>query len=328
MKQIHILLKKAVFITFFLSLPVVAQDFLKVDKIVSGYPKSFTTPETLAEKIRKDFNRQDEIARAAFTWIALNIDYDAASYFSSSGQTRIAYSFRDQEEKRQKERAFEDQLINKTLRSNKAVCQGYATLFQRLCELNGVEAVLIAGTSKVSFMDIGKQPGKSDHAWNAVKINKEWKLIDVTWAAGALDAKTRKFVRNFNPGYFFSDPDIFFLNHFPDKKDWMLTEKTADDFAGLPLYHRQYADAFYTFLSPETGIINLKNLNSIRFKVENLNPKSLVTYVFTNKGQLIRILPEFKNNIAQFEIPVDSKANDFLTIYINNRAAVTYKLVR
>jgi len=305
-----------------------AQDFIKVDKIVSGYPKSYTSPEDLAERIKKDFNRQDEIARASFTWMALNIDYDVKSYFSSSEQTRIAYSFRDQEEKRRKEKAFEDQLISKTLRSNRAVCQGYATLFQRLCELNGVEAVLITGTSKVSPLDIGKQPGKSDHAWNAVKINKEWKLIDATWAAGALDAKTRKFVRNFNSGYFFADPDIFFLNHFPDKKEWILTQKTADDFAGIPLYYRQYADASYTFLSPENGIINLNNLNAIHFKVQNLNPESLVTYVFTTKGQLIRILPEFKNNIAQFEIPIDSKLNGFLTIYINNRAVVTHKLVR
>lgn len=327
MKERYILIA-AFLLTLFFSLPVLAQDFVKVDKIVAGYPKAFTKPEDLAEKISKDFTRKDEIARAAFTWIALNINYDVESYFSQSGETSIAYSFRSPEEKKQKERAFEDQLISTTLRSKKAVCQGYATLFHRVCELNNVESVLITGTSKVTSSDIGKQPGKSDHAWNAVKMGNEWKLIDATWAAGALDAKTKKFVRNFNPGYFFTDPDIFFLNHFPDKRTWLLTDKTADDFAVLPLYHRQYADAAYTFLTPEKGIITLKNQHAIQFKVENLDPKFLLTYVFTNQAQIIRILPVFKNNIATFEIPVDSKTSGFLSIYINNRAAVTFKLVR
>ena len=52
----------------------------------------------------------------------------------------------------------------------KAICQGYATLFYRMCDEAGISAKIITGDGN----------GES-HAWNIVKIGDEYYNIDTTW---------------------------------------------------------------------------------------------------------------------------------------------------
>ena len=56
-----------------------------------------------------------------------------------------------------------------------SVCQGYATLFYRMCLTAGIDARVITGSDT---------PGYSDHAWNIVRIGNLYYNIDVTWDAG------------------------------------------------------------------------------------------------------------------------------------------------
>ena len=55
----------------------------------------------------------------------------------------------------------------------KAVCQGYAVLFYRLALEEGIDARVISGTGNGGA-----------HAWNIVKIGKEYFNVDATWDAG------------------------------------------------------------------------------------------------------------------------------------------------
>lgn len=48
----------------------------------------------------------------------------------------------------------------------KGVCEAYAGLFKRMCELCGIECEIVSN---------------ADHAWNRAKVNGEWKYFDVTW---------------------------------------------------------------------------------------------------------------------------------------------------
>lgn len=52
------------------------------------------------------------------------------------------------------------------------ICLGYATTFQLLMELAGVECVTVVGASGWS---------REDHAWNMVRLEGEWYCVDVTW---------------------------------------------------------------------------------------------------------------------------------------------------
>ena len=60
-------------------------------------------------------------------------------------------------------------LVNRT-----AVCLGYATTFQLLMDLAGVECITVVGASEHS---------QEDHAWNMVRLNGSWYCVDVTWDA-------------------------------------------------------------------------------------------------------------------------------------------------
>lgn len=55
-----------------------------------------------------------------------------------------------------------------------AVCLGYATSFQLLCDLAGVECITVVGAAFHS---------EEHHAWNMVRLDGQWYCVDVTWDA-------------------------------------------------------------------------------------------------------------------------------------------------
>ena len=54
--------------------------------------------------------------------------------------------------------------------SGKAVCDGYAAMFQALATKAGLQSVMVLGRTR----------GQA-HAWNVVKVDGKWKLVDSTW---------------------------------------------------------------------------------------------------------------------------------------------------
>ena len=58
------------------------------------------------------------------------------------------------------------------LMHQKGICLGYATTFQLLMDMTGIECITVVGASANST---------SDHAWNMVKLDGEWYCVDTTW---------------------------------------------------------------------------------------------------------------------------------------------------
>ena len=299
-----------------------AQIFEKVDSKIKNYPASFSSVEKLADRINSDFFSDSEKARAIYSWIANNVQYDMVEFKSNTGG-KVAFSYRTEDEKLQKLRKYNLDLANKTLRTKKGICRGYAALYDRLALLTNLEAVAIPGTSKSHPTHIGKLPTNADHIWNAVKINGKWQFIDVTWGSGAVNSATGKFERRFNPGYFFTDPQTFFLNHFPDDKRWLLIDRTPEEFASLPLYYGEYLQSDYIITSPEIGI--LPKGYRIPFRIENLNTDK-IGYVFSHDKKLRKVEPLIKGNVTEFEIPIDKSASGYVTLYLGYDSVATYKI--
>ncbi|AWH86042.1 hypothetical protein HYN59_13385 [Flavobacterium album] len=300
-----------------------AQDFAKVDAVVKAYP-DFNDADKFAAKVNADFKRDDEKARAIFTWIATHIKYDLAAY--GANERPVAYSFKTQEEKEAKQKKFKDDLAQKTLKSNKGVCQGYATLFLVVSEKAGLESVMITGTSKSHPAHIGAAPGASDHAWNAVKVGGEWKLLDATWAAGTVTGEKPQFGFKFNDKYFFTNPDVFFFNHFPDDKKWLFTAKTEKDFALLPLYYGNYLMGGYEFINPDGGTFTNPGSGFISFKLKNLQPGDKVSYAFSKEKVFKDANSVTTAGITEFQVPLSKASNGILTIYINQKSVAAYRI--
>jgi len=310
-------------ILLLVSVSAKAQDFAKVDAAVTNYP-NFSDTDKFAARVNADFKREDERARAIFTWIATNVKYDLAAY--GVNERPVAYSFKTQEEKLAKQKKFKEDIAQKTLKSKKGVCQGYATLFMVVAEKAGLEAQIVSGTSKSHSAHIGAAPGASDHAWNAVKIGKEWKLLDATWAAGTVTGEKPQFGFKFNDKYFFTNPDVFFLNHFPDDKKWLLTQKTEQEFAQLPLYFGNYLMGGYEFISPDGGTFTNQPSGFITFKIKNLQPSDKVHYAFSRDKVFKEVKPVANNEVAEFQVPLSRTSTGVLTIYINQKSVAAYRI--
>ncbi|WP_181368956.1 transglutaminase domain-containing protein [Flavobacterium pallidum] len=301
-----------------------AQDYASVDSIVRNYPDSFSSTEKLAEKINSDFDTESDRARAIYTWIATNIRYDLPAAHSGNG---IAFYYKDEADRIEKEKKFRVDLAKKTLKQGKGICQNYAALFHHLCDLTALKCIDIPGSAKTNLMQIGKLPQPSDHIWNAVKIGNSWNLVDVTWGAGSVDTNSGKFVPSFSDGYFCPTPEVFFLNHFPEDARMSMLQRTPEDFANLPLYYGSYVDSDYEILYPENGVLSATQ-KSIPFRISDLDEGDNVSYVFSNQNQLQE--PELKRNgnLSEFVIPIAATDRGFLTLFVNNRSVAAYKIGR
>ncbi|MCX6345547.1 MAG: hypothetical protein NT018_10835 [Armatimonadetes bacterium] len=182
-------------------------DFATIDQQVSVTPKSAeTSVKSLAAYLNSLCKNDLEKTRAIYDWITLHIVYDAQAL------VRGNYGSQDAE---------------KILKTRKAVCGGYVNLFGALAKVMNLDQVAIPGYSRGVGYIIGMRKSEPDHAWNAVKTNGKWRLIDCAWGAGYLDSNKR-FVHNRNYHFFLTAPEKFIYDHFPEESKWQLLDKPID----------------------------------------------------------------------------------------------------
>ena len=189
--------------------------YQRIDTHVLQTPNQMeTSVQTLAAYLVKPARNEHEKIRAIFRWVTENIAYDTDGYFS--GQ-------------------YGDLSPDGVLKSRRAVCDGYAGLFNMLGEAAGLEVVKVTGYSKGYSYAVGDTyDGTTNHAWNAVMIDNQWHLLDTTWGAGYL-GENKKFVREFQEYYFLTPPEVFIYDHLPSDTRWQLLEQpvSSEDYAGF-----------------------------------------------------------------------------------------------
>lgn len=176
-------------------------NYKEIDARASSLQYDGTSVKELAALLSSSATTEAEKARIIYSWIAFNIAYDAPGYFSGD---------------------YGDLSPEGVLKTRQAVCSGYADLYKALANAMGLDAVVIEGYAKGASYAIGSK-SEVNHAWNAVKINQGWYLIDSTWGAGGLNGK--EFNKNFNTYYFATPPNQFIYSHLPSNKNWQLLSK-------------------------------------------------------------------------------------------------------
>ncbi|KAI7788425.1 transglutaminase-like superfamily protein [Diaporthe eres] len=108
-----------------------------------------------------------------------------------------------------------------TIFSGKAVCEGYARVYEAIAKRAGLECIVVGGHGKgYGFTPLkeGERPPPrkaSGHAWNAVKIdNGYWKLLDACWGAGSVSGQS--YNQHFKPNQFTASNEMFGMTHFPE----------------------------------------------------------------------------------------------------------------
>ena len=132
----------------------------EMDQHVAGVPDHLvremnTSPDestlaNLVEYLILGTTNDFQVVKRLHDWITLNIAY-------GSGGTQVPVSL---------------------LKQKYTTCGGYGKLFQAMAELAGLESEYIFGYSRTSRVLSSGEP--DDHAWNAVKIDGLWYIVDCT----------------------------------------------------------------------------------------------------------------------------------------------------
>lgn len=202
-------------ITIFQASNLFAQDstFYRLYNHAKATPKSVEgNIDALAKHLKVITKNDKETVEIIYYWIGLNIAYDVDAYQSDNYNIITAES---------------------TLLTKKSVCQGYAELFAALCQAVEIECEVVSGYPK-GFGYYGGRIPEANHAWNTVKVDNEWKLIDVTWGSGGLDNVDKDLVYRplLSLRYLFPDPKEYIIDHLPEDPKWQLLKEpiTEDTF--------------------------------------------------------------------------------------------------
>ncbi len=253
-----------------------------VDALARSTSKSrYDSPAELAKAMCKDLKTDREKARAIFTWITDNVRYDFKSmdYVPPKGMTKAE---------------LEATRVERTYKKGKGVCQDYSMLYQNMAAAVGLECVWIPGNSRSILRST-----LNGHAWNAVKIDGQWQLLDATWGAGVVEGGD-DFDQLFQPGYFLTEPRIFIANHFPEDPKWQLLDKPIDKetFKKQPVI---------SYGHPEHGIIDAEPLREGISR--SADGKMQLKLKFSKPQEIVRV------KVGTKEVEAKSSEKDGWTVF-------------
>ena len=229
--------------------PMMKTDYSRIDSHALAAAKSDEKNiKSLAKYLSSAAQTDAQKARAMFIWLTDKIAYDADSF---------------------RRGGYGDSSPRGVLKNRKAVCQGYAELFNALAAQMGLESYIVSGYAKGYGYRVGENMS-TNHAWNAVKINGIWRLVDATWGAGSVD-HNYKFAKKLQAYYFFPSPSDLIFTHFPEDNRWQLLDRslTAAEFAPMVALR---PDAFALGIRPLShlgGYIEAEDSLTITFKTSD-----------------------------------------------------------
>ena len=218
----------------------------EIQQGVFAEPRRYCEPlvHALVDGVTDDFQK----VKTLHDWIAENIAYDVESFLSGA---RV-------------DAAWEDTLLRR-----KSVCQGYAALLEKMCQVANIPCKVISGYGRgygFNMIRIEKL-GQTNHAWNVVQIQGRWYLVDVTWDAGHVQQGS--FQKKYSTACLFPEPRQFLHTHFPSDPRWQLLDPpfTAEQFAQLPYLPGEF---FEQGLRLATNVRRLHPVGeSVQFTIES-----------------------------------------------------------
>ncbi|MBK8563449.1 MAG: hypothetical protein IPN76_08895 [Saprospiraceae bacterium] len=185
-------------------LPLPPNPFSNIDNKARKCPSSMEgNLDSLASYLQSFAKKDIEKARAIYIWLTDNIDYDDYA-FNHGLQAKTA---------------------EEVLAERKAVCDGFSNLFLALGEKMELEIKKVTGYAKGYDYDPSYVFEETDHAWNIIKINGDWKIFDATWGQGyAVNVKGKMVSKKKFDDYWFDvPPHEAIFTHLPADADCLIS---------------------------------------------------------------------------------------------------------
>ena len=195
-----------------------------------------TSIESVAKYIVSKESNPVLRVKALHDYVADRIAYDAESYFAG---------------------AYPPQDAETVFRTRKAVCAGYAKLLEALGKEAEIEIVYVSGKSRSQVSELSGR----GHAWNGVKVNGQWHLIDPTWDSGYVNDPQSGFVKRYSTEYLMPPPEVIGISHFPKDPAWQLRSNPIDqgEFLRQPMMRPKFFADGLSLISPQRSQVDTSN---------------------------------------------------------------------
>jgi len=314
--------------------------FYLIDKRVTTIPVA--APDVLARQLISPYKQDIEKVRSIFRWITENIAYDTKAYHDPEGAYAGLWEAAGFSPEADRQKDYNDRIVQKVLAEKRAICDGYSRLFKTLCDYAKIKCEIITGYIRWSSDAIGQMTNRQ-HAWNAVYVDDGWHLVDATWASGYCNEAVTEFTKRYDEFFFFTGPVEFFNDHYPTDTKWSLLPVTPSltQFYNFPFYY----PAFYSFkiidVKPTAGYLDVTAENRrVRIELETKDrAKDLYIYESPEiqrdsissdslSGEVIDdfYTPKYKieNNRILYVYEIQSEKTEKLNIVYNGKLILTY----
>ena len=222
------------------------------------------SPDSLAWKLTAAYTTELEKVRAIYSWICQNVRYNVEIYWPLS----MRRPFKAEPIDTTSEWKPADEMVaQKVLRRGVAVCDGYSRLFKVLCQYAGIDAVVLNGYVRTN-VDRAVNRFRSNHTWNAVRIDSAWYLVDATWGAGYMTYND-EFVQKQNDFYFLTPPEELIRDHYPEDLRWSLLPQPPSlaEFRKMPFRSKSYLKYGIDSYFPSNGLLEAEVGDTLHFSV-------------------------------------------------------------
>lgn len=160
----------------------------------------------------------------------------------------------------------------------KGVCAGYANLMVAIGTAADLEVVYLIGHSREHDGGVAG----SMHAWNAMKLEGRWYLIDATWDAGSVGESG--FEYGYKTDYLLTPPEYFRITHLPEEPAWQLASPplSRGEFTRLPMMRPSFYAADLALIDIDRSQVTVSD--SLTFQVQNPRSDSLMVSTEAEDG--------------------------------------------
>lgn len=279
-----------------LTLPVqetTLYDYPVIDAYARATPERYTHDlNTLAAYLTAPARSELGKARSIYTWILTHIRYDNASSGNGFYTSDTEYATR-------------------VLKTRKAVCTGFALLFKCLLVRAGVDVRNVKGYARTQDSDAGMPVRRMSHEWNAVSLDGDWYLFDLTWAENtARDNQS-------NDYYFLTNPETFVAGHFPADPRWQLLSPAVSkaEFDHYPKIYDSYFRLGFDPDFPRNGL--LRAGETVTISLDHPSAGFDFTCMVGQRGysRSVPVQIERVENTYQLTIPIAQRGTSMITIF-------------
>lgn len=248
-------------------------DFTQADNIAkSNNGDNLNNMPLLTYKLTNMLSTDIEKFRAIYTWVCNNITGDSNQHNKVSRKRKqlkndsLGYIIWNNE--------YKKIAFKKLLKHKKTMCTGYAYLIKEFCFLANIECKIVDGYGRSVESNVNSLESVN-HSWNAVKLNNKWYLCDATWSSGYM-LNNYLFIKDYNDGYFLTEPTLFAKNHYPIQKKWFLNDSLSNsEFIATPIVYGETFNQKIIPISPKDLSTASQKNEAIHFSFKALKKISL-----------------------------------------------------